>query len=89
MLAVAFPSSRMLRCFVAILLSAVIGSDLSRSVSADSPGIRILEEIQSVITELAEQAKPSVVNLFPVPRAVGFAKDQASVRRMRQAPVRA
>jgi serine protease Do len=26
----------------------------------------MLEEIQSVITELAEQAKPSVVNLFPI-----------------------
>ncbi len=67
MLAVAFPSSRMLRCFVAILLSAVIGSDRAEAVSADSPGIRMLEEIQTVITELAEQAKPSVVNLFPVP----------------------
>ncbi|HSA61019.1 MAG TPA: Do family serine endopeptidase [Nitrospiraceae bacterium] len=33
----------------------------------DSPGIRMLEEIQSVITDLAEQAKPSVVNLFPLP----------------------
>lgn len=33
---------------------------------ADSPGIRMLEEIQTVITELAEQAKPSVVNLFPL-----------------------
>lgn len=32
----------------------------------DSAGIRMLEEIQSVITELAEQAKPSVVNLFPI-----------------------
>jgi serine protease Do len=33
----------------------------------DSPGIRILEEIQAVITDLAEQARPSVVNLFPLP----------------------
>jgi serine protease Do len=32
----------------------------------DSPGIRMLEEIQTVITDLAEQAKPSVVNLFPI-----------------------
>ncbi|MDQ1291487.1 MAG: serine protease Do [Nitrospirota bacterium] len=32
----------------------------------DSAGIRMLEEIQTVITELAEQAKPSVVNLFPI-----------------------
>ncbi|MDH5667902.1 MAG: Do family serine endopeptidase [Nitrospira sp.] len=30
------------------------------------PGIRLLEEIQTVITTLAEQAKPSVVNLFPI-----------------------
>jgi len=32
----------------------------------DSAGIRMLEEIQTVITDLAEQAKPSVVNLFPI-----------------------
>lgn len=37
------------------------------SVRAESPGIRLLEEIQAVITNLAEQAKPSVVNLFPLP----------------------
>jgi serine protease Do len=36
-------------------------------VQADLPGIRLLEEIQAVITTLAEQAKPSVVNLFPLP----------------------
>lgn len=36
------------------------------ALSADSPGIRMLEEIQTVITELAEQTKPSVVNLFPI-----------------------
>ncbi|KAF4516247.1 hypothetical protein B566_EDAN000487 [Ephemera danica] len=35
----------------------------------DSPGIRMLEEIQTVITDLAEQAKPSVVNIFPIPGA--------------------
>ncbi|HJT22559.1 MAG TPA: Do family serine endopeptidase [Nitrospira sp.] len=29
-------------------------------------GLQMLEEIQTVITELAETAKPSVVNLFPV-----------------------
>ena len=31
-----------------------------------SDGLRLLEEMQSVITELAEAAKPSVVSLFPV-----------------------
>ncbi|MGH7208469.1 MAG: S1C family serine protease, partial [Nitrospiraceae bacterium] len=33
----------------------------------DSPGLRLLEEIQTVITDLAESAKPSVVNLIPLP----------------------
>ena len=69
MLLVAFPSSRVLLGVVAILLSAAIGSDRAEAFSTDSPGIRMLEEIQTVITELAEQAKPSVVNLFPVPSA--------------------
>jgi len=34
--------------------------------SSDPPGLRLLEEIQTVITDLAESAKPSVVNLFPL-----------------------
>jgi serine protease Do len=33
---------------------------------SDPPGLRLLEEIQTVITDLAESAKPSVVNLFPL-----------------------
>ena len=61
--AIAFPSLRALFCALSLLLSS---ADLAEAVTADSPGIRILEEIQSVITELAEQAKPSVVNLFPI-----------------------
>jgi Do/DeqQ family serine protease len=36
------------------------------SSSGTSNGLRMLEEIQTVITELAEAAKPSVVSLFPV-----------------------
>ncbi len=69
MLAGAFPSSRVLRCVVVLLLLYVIGSGQAEAVSADSPGIRMLEEIQAVITELAEQTKPSVVNLFPLTSA--------------------
>ena len=34
--------------------------------STDSPGLRLLEEIQTVFTDLAESAKPSVVNLIPL-----------------------
>ena len=69
MSAVAFPSSRVLLCVVPLLLSYVIGSGRAETISVDSPGIRMLEEIQTVMTELAEQTKPSVVNLFPITRA--------------------
>ena len=34
--------------------------------SNDSPGLRMLEEMQTVITDLAGSAKPSVVNLIPL-----------------------
>ncbi len=66
MLIRAFPLGRVLRYYIAALLSVVIGSGQADAVSSDSPGIRMLEEMQAVITELAEQAKPSVVNLFPI-----------------------
>ena len=36
---------------------------------SDSSGLRMLEEIQTVITDLAESAKPSVVNLIPLSAA--------------------
>src|SRR5687767_9835302 len=35
------------------------------ALSGASNGLRLLEEMQTVITELAEAAKPSVVSLFP------------------------
>lgn len=44
-----------------------LGEQSTGTALTDSPGIRMLEEIQSVITDLAERAKPSVVNLFPLP----------------------
>ena len=47
--------------------------------SVDSPGLRLLEEIQTVITDLAEAAKPSVVNLFPLSRP-GRGKEQSQER---------
>ncbi|MCP9456153.1 MAG: Do family serine endopeptidase [Nitrospira sp.] len=36
------------------------------SPPAELPGLRLLEEIQTAITTLAEQVKPTVVNLFPI-----------------------
>ena len=47
--------------------------------SVDSPGLRLLEEIQTVITDLAEAAKPSVVNLFPL-SGPGRGKEQSQER---------
>jgi serine protease Do len=63
------PSSRVLLGCAALLLFPVIGVGRAEALSADSPGMRMLEEIQTVITELAEQTKPSVVNLFPLTSA--------------------
>jgi serine protease Do len=45
------------------------GSSAAESVASTpgtSNGLRLLEEMQDVITELAEAAKPSVVSLFPI-----------------------
>lgn len=51
-----------------LLFPASAGAEQrSGTAGTDMPGIRLLEEIQTVITTLAEQAKPSVVNLFPLP----------------------
>jgi len=60
-------SSVLLLPSLGLCLAAVLAGDwIALAAVTDSPGLRALEEIQAVITELAEQAKPSVVNLFPV-----------------------
>jgi len=54
--------------FLGVLFPACVDAQQSvGTVRTELPGIRLLEEIQTVITTLAEQAKPSVVNLFPIP----------------------
>ena len=42
------------------------GTDVGAPARTESPGLRLLEELQTVITDLAEEAKPSVVSIFPV-----------------------
>jgi len=51
-----------------ILLHPVAGAgaELDTTPTRSGAGLQMLEEIQTVITELAESAKPSVVNLFPL-----------------------
>ncbi|MGC3976159.1 MAG: Do family serine endopeptidase [Nitrospira sp.] len=61
--------------FVGSTLSPVAAADItSSSPRAVSPGLRLLEELQTVITDLAEQAKPSVVSIFPI-QAPGRSRD--------------
>lgn len=46
---------------------AIMAGAVSDTLPARSgAGLQLLEEIQTVITDLAESAKPSVVNLFPL-----------------------
>ena len=47
------------------VLAAVDGAEPAGLPPNTSNGLRLLEEMQTVITELAEAAKPSVVSLFP------------------------
>ncbi len=58
--------TRLLFVIGTLLTLNLASSDGNADIARDSPGIRLLEEIQTVITELAEKAKPSVVNLFPL-----------------------
>jgi serine protease Do len=79
------PRSRSLGIVVTLLSLGLLLPSLSSGgpgsgiVLTDSPGIRMLEEIQAVITELAEQAKPSVVNLFPL-QGSGRSREPAGER---------
>ena len=45
----------------------------------ESSGLRLLEELQTVITDLAEEAKPSVVSIFPL-QAQGRPRDTSGER---------
>jgi len=47
-------------------LSLASAAESSAPISDTSNGLRLLEEMQAVITELAEAAKPPVVSLFPI-----------------------
>jgi serine protease Do len=63
---------RLLQILITVAFLACVDIHLSvaaepaASQSSDPPGLRLLEEIQTVITDLAESAKPSVVSLIPL-----------------------
>ena len=49
------------------------------TVRTNLPGMRLLEEIETVITTLAEQSKPAVVNLSPLPNT-GWNRERSRER---------
>ena len=61
----AFPASLILLALC--LFSGIsFGAEERPATGPVSNGLRLLEEMQTVITELAEAAKPSVVSLYPI-----------------------
>jgi len=69
----------MLLSFCVSFPALATAQQLADTVRTELPGIRLLEEIQTVITTLAEQAKLSVVNLFPIP-TTGWNAEQSRER---------
>ncbi len=65
--------------WIGLPLSTVAAADVAPAPRAASPGLRLLEELQTVITDLAEQAKPSVVSIFPI-QPTGRARDGSGDR---------
>ena len=55
-----------LGCIVLFHVPSFAAAESTIQKSSDPPGLRLLEEMQTVITDLAESAKPSVVNLIPL-----------------------
>ncbi len=55
------------------------GDPTGATTRKESSGLRLLEELQTVITDLAEEAKPSVVSIFPI-QAQGRTRDASGER---------
>jgi serine protease Do len=62
-----------------VYLKPADAAEPGAALAAESNGLRLLEEMQAVITELAETAKPSVVSLFPT-NPLGKGRDVAPER---------
>jgi serine protease Do len=50
----------------AVVCATTVLSIAPHTLAADSHGLALLEEMQTVITDLAESVKPSVVSIYPV-----------------------
>ena len=62
-----------------LILGALATWPLPQPAAAESAGLHMLEEMQEVITDLAERVKPSVVNILPSP-GPGRSKDSPKDR---------
>nr|MBI3611870.1 trypsin-like peptidase domain-containing protein [Nitrospirota bacterium] len=62
-----------------LILGTLAVWPLPQPAAAESNGLRMLEEMQGVITDLAERVKPSVVNILPS-LGPGRSKDSAKDR---------
>lgn len=60
-----FPASSLLFALCLFPVTC-LGAEEPPATAPVSNGLRLLEEMQTVITELAEAAKPSVVSLYPI-----------------------
>ncbi len=65
--------------FLGLLFSPVATAGQSPAAQGDTAGLRLLEEMQSVITDLAERVKPAVVNILPA-QGPGRSKDNPRER---------
>lgn len=59
--------------------TGLAGTDAGAASHKESPGLRMLEDLQTVITDLAEETKPSVVSIFPI-QALGRSRDGSGER---------
>jgi serine protease Do len=59
--------------------STLAAPDIASPPRKESSGLRMLEELQTVITDLAEEAKPSVVSIFPI-QTLGKSRDGSGER---------
>jgi Do/DeqQ family serine protease len=73
------PVANMILLGIGIICALTWGQPAALAELKDSPGLKLLEDIQSVITDLAEDAKPSVVSIFPI-QATGRSRDVPSER---------
>ncbi|MGH7166197.1 MAG: S1C family serine protease, partial [Nitrospiraceae bacterium] len=62
-----------------VLSSPVATAGQSPAAQGDTAGLRLLEEMQAVITDLAERVKPAVVNILPA-QGPGRSKDNPRER---------